>query len=195
MVLTFNTQNPIGVSLPLGGLLHDNGLPSLDVQFAEVHNPAALASAVHGLRLASDPPYIPTRETFMSLPQDTPYRILASPFNNTGAQNGPLPAEFAGFADGQAIIEYDFRDGNTVVKRLVAHEQLLIFRLLNQGNTVGGDSGAAVVWQRGNGLMTLVGMHIGGSGDVSFVIPSWMLFNPFNYDLPPGARLAPVMVP
>lgn len=196
-VMTFNTQVPIGTGLPLGGSLHADGKVSLDVQMGSVDNPAALASAVRGLRLSPARKLIATLEEFRALPPNTQYLILASPHNNTGAVHG-LPAEFSGYVENKALLNYKFRDGANQVTRLVRHGLLLAFRVLAGKATLPGDSGATIVCAGPGGGMTLVAMHIGGgaAGGIpySFGIPAWWLFNPFNYGLSPSATLEPVNV-
>ena len=64
---------------------------------------------------------------------------------------------------------------------LVSHQMLLEAQLID-GTTVEGDSGSPVVTHIGG--ETLLGMFIGGTDTLFYIIPAWQLFAPANYGRP-----------
>jgi hypothetical protein len=64
---------------------------------------------------------------------------------------------------------------------LVTHQMLLEAQLID-GATVEGDSGSPVVTHIGG--ETLLGMFIGGTDTLFYIIPAWQLFAPANYGRP-----------
>ena len=91
-------------------------------------------------------------------------------------------------------IQYDMRQGSQRVQRWVYHDELIKLQVLDPSFTKPGDSGSAVVIQQPGGKLTLVGLYIGGDGNVAYAIPAWQLFDLDGYwsFFPAGARLTPM---
>ena len=104
-----------------------------------------------------------------------------------------MVAEFLNYMPSAFPISYAVRLGQKPDEAHVHHWQLLKLRLLASRQTLPGDSGSPLVLWNDDGSCTLVGMHIAGDAGLSYVIPSWRLFDLGNYwKPPPGKAMRPV---
>ena len=81
---------------------------------------------------------------------------------------------------------YDVRRNGKATPVGVAHLELLVLTVHPDcAPPVSGDSGAAVVCERDDGELTLVGMYIArgpaGAEREAYVLPAWQLFDPANW--------------
>ncbi len=194
----------LGRSTGFGGRLRTDGLPSFDVQLGRVDDRTALAAALNGLNLTPGREILKSENEFNSIANSANFEILVSPHNRPSAtdplRRTPLRAAFLRYAptDVQGIA-YTFFDNENECELPVNHRRLIMFKLLNGGETIHGDSGSAIVVRNADGRQTLAGMHIAGGNErdyfYSYVIPAWLLFNPYQYSrLPSGASLRPAAV-
>ena len=145
----------VGKALAVKGALRD-GL-SFDAQLAMVKNRQALKETLKGLKFSD---YAESQD---DIPDE--YFIVTP-------RNEIIKAKKIRFVANR-IIPY----GRKGIQR-VKH-QILVESEVKE-STKKGDSGSPVVSDIKGGM--LLGMHIAGGDDLTFMIPAWQLFNPSNYN-------------
>ena len=81
---------------------------------------------------------------------------------------------------------YDVRRNGRATPVGIAHPELIVLTVHQDcAPPVSGDSGAAVVCERDDGELTLVGMYMArgpaGAEREAYVLPAWQLFDPANW--------------
>lgn len=185
-------------SLPYGGALRgdqDPLRPSLDLQLARIDDPAAAGSAVGARQWWPDEPWVRTPARLLALAATRWFHLLV-PENNPQAPPGrpPLRSQLDALLTQPHAIQYAMRQGGNRVQRWVYHDGLIKLQVKEPPFATGGDSGSAVVILQPNDKFTLVGLYIGGDGNVAYAIPAWQLFDLDGYwsFFPAGARLTPM---
>ena len=184
----------LGTSLGLGGRLRSESLISFDVQLGAVLSWDALKPMLADMRLSSSHPYLTEEAGFDAISGRKNFELLV-PDNhpNAGVPRPTMLAQFLHYMPSSFPIDYDVTLAGDPGISPVHHWQLLQFELLNQRETLPGDSGSPVVVWNNDGSCTLVGMHIAGNGSLSYAIPSWRLFDLDNYwQRPAGTSLQPI---
>lgn len=185
----------LATSTAFGGRLRSQGNISFDVQLAEAVSWPSLAPLLADMPLSAMRPGLMTVEAFEDLPPGQRFELLV-PDNHPSAEFKPRPAmvaEFLNYMPSAFPISYAVRLGQKPDEAHVHHWQLLKLRLLASRQTLPGDSGSPLVLWNDDGSCTLVGMHIAGDAGLSYVIPSWRLFDLGNYwKPPPGKAMRPV---
>lgn len=148
----------------VAGRLSGSGL-SHDVQIAQVRNAEQVQHAVRFLRLRFGDGYarssgrVPRSSQYFIL---TPRKIITARYSRTVEKHEPA----VGYLEGGALAFF------------ARHSSLIESH--TDVPTKGGDSGSPVVTERDGGM--LLGMHIGGNKvNLSYMIPSWELFNTGRY--------------
>lgn len=194
------TAPVIATTSEFGGVLRDqaSGLPTFDVQLARPV-PAQmpwLRQALANQRLAPDLPCVRNQAEFEALAGGL--FELAVPANHPKRPQTPrLPmlCQFSQWRDETLSIPYRARRGNAMVDCEAFHRLLIEFEVLGVRRPLHGDSGCAVLNNRGDGTWTLIGLFIASADNaaLAFAIPAWHLFDPTRYwNLPAGATLRPV---
>ena len=155
---------------------------SLDVQLAEVTDPAKLREALQGWKLSAKQPMV-TGEPALAALLVTRRAYLMVPSNHPHAPRAPQsrqPIEVTlSMGERLHFPTYHFAGGTAEAAR----HRVLELCLLDGHRSLPGDSGSAVVLDLGQGEFSLIGMHIaaGEPSGNSFVIPAWRMFNPMAY--------------
>jgi hypothetical protein len=189
----------LATTLPFGGVLRgeqDPLKPSFDVQLAQfppdqLVNVRALVGAP---RLFASEPWVRTPERLWELGA-TRFLHLVVPANNPNAaslERAPMKAVLDAPLTQPQALQYTVRRGDQLARVQIYHDELLKLQVQAPSVPVSGDSGCAVVIRQPGNTATLVGMYIGGTGNVAYAIPSWQLFDKNRwFQLPAGAQLAP----
>jgi hypothetical protein len=184
----------VATTAPYGGRLRVDGLPSFDVQLAEVSDTAWLGKALEDLPLSGSTPYVSSRSALDEV-RGRNFEILV-PANHRcfiGRPRFSISAQFSAIVDESVDLDYDFYHPPRHAD--VHHLRLIQLTVLDPESTIRGDSGSPVIVRNVGGSYTLVGMHIAGTPGtkLTYAIPAWQLFDPAQYwNLPAGATLRPV---
>lgn len=187
-------------TLPYGGVLRGDerpDRPSFDVQLAAAND--AVRDRVALRRFNSSRPIARDEDDLVLLDAQKPRAFqLLTPDNHKRGARGAIGLTLRVLPSHTDVIEipYVLSRGDKAVDCKVLHEQLIVFETAAGAAApmvpLPGDSGSPIVVRYADGSMTLVAMHIGGRGAVSWAIPAWRLFNlqfwrryPFDAELLP----------
>lgn len=177
-----------GVSAPFGGHIDaDLGL-AFDAQLAEVTDQAWFNGAFEGLSLSAQHPYVAAPDVFADLAATRSFRIVVHD-RQPNAAPGPretVLAQFSRFVGTEWQVIYDVRRNGKATPVGIAHPELIVLTVHPDcAPPVSGDSGAAVVCERDDGELTLVGMYMArgpaGAEREAHVLPAWQLFDSANW--------------
>jgi hypothetical protein len=177
-----------GVSAPFGGHIDaDLGL-AFDAQLAEVRDQAWFNDAFEGLSLSAQHPYIAAPDVFADLAATRSFRIVVHD-RQPNATPGPretVLAQFSRFVGTEWQVIYDVRRNGKATPVGISHPELIVLTVHPDcAPPVSGDSGAAVLCERDDGELTLVGMYMArgpaGAEREAYVLPAWQLFDPANW--------------
>lgn len=187
-----------GHSTAWGGHIDGETGTGFDAQLAGVDDLPWFNAAFAGLALATDRPYVATREAFDDLAARMRFQILA-PANHPdhgGIEREPMLAQFTDMAPEEQTIDYQIRFRGLFQTVAIRHRELVRLRVLDAcPPPLSGDSGSAVICWWPDGSMVLTGMFIASHGApgrerVCYVLPAWQLFDTGNWSgLPPGTGM------
>nr|WP_315428181.1 hypothetical protein [uncultured Albidiferax sp.] len=181
----------LGSSSAQGGRLVPAPAISLDAQIIDVSNVALLGQMLASMRISSAEPYVASVMRFHQLRVSSPSLVIEilAPLNRMGEmqKRNRMFAAFSSIAPHSFSVPYRATDGILDV----VHWELVELDVLGGQQTLGGDSGSAVVFWRPDGTATLIGMHVAGTGNRSHVVPAWLLFSPNADDAVPLAGETP----
>lgn len=187
-----------GSSTEWGGHLNAENVSGFDVQLARIDDQAWLAQAFAGVRLAARRPYLVAPDAFDELAATMRFQILA-PGNHPlhlGQPRGPMLAQFTAMAGDELALLYPMRVQGTTQRVVIRHRELVVLQVLQDCPAPqAGDSGSAVITWWPDGRPVLAGMFIASGEDqgrerVAYVLPSWRLFDPAEWDRLPDGTVA-----
>jgi hypothetical protein len=179
-VLSRGQGRELARSTRQGGALYWNhdavASPSFDAQLAQIRDRAAVQAALAGLVLSGSHPTVTSSE-FSDLAYGRASGVPATFLILAPSSPQGLQVQFSHDHPPETPLQYVISFGDGQIRAWIHLEWAIGLRFLG-AETVAGDSGSPVVYPRGDGSCTLLGMHAGVTdGGFAVMIPAWQLFN------------------